>query len=179
MTSNFSRGQLLTAAELNVALPIVNVMMSPFNAVGDGVADDTAALNAAFAFGSNNTIGIYIPAGRYRITTPLFATPQGSNMKSCYVFGAGRGYASANGQTVIDATALTNVPAIIIQRGRGCYLGHFLILGGNVAPLNLTVPNMTYGAAWVTGGLRDSRYSPYCGISIDGGVGSVRRLRRH
>lgn len=154
---------------------IVNVLGLSFGVKGDGVTDDTNALNAAFAFGANNNVGIYMPAGRYKITSTLYATPQGSNQKSCHIIGAGRGFSSSQSQTIIDATSLTNVPAMVIQRGYGCYLGHFLILGGNVAPVAFysSVEQMLYGAAWVTPGLRDSRYSPHCGISIDGGVGST------
>src|SRR5258706_8010000 len=147
-----------------------------FGAKGDGITDDTTALNTAFAFGSNNKVGISLTGllgNVFKITSPLFATPQGSIFQTCYIVGAGRGYASSSSQTVIDATAITNAPAIIIQRGRGCYLGQFLVLGGNTAPGALSLPNMLYGAAWVSPGLRDSRYSPYCGISIDGGVGSI------
>lgn len=56
------------------------VSVKDFGAVGDGVADDTAAFNAAIAWanakGGNdraNIIGstIYIPEGRYKITTAL------------------------------------------------------------------------------------------------------------
>src|SRR6266436_5379747 len=153
-----------------------NVMSTlAFGTIGDGVADDTAALNSAFSFGAINNVGIYIPAGKYKITSPLFVTQQGSNQQSCHIVGAGRGFSKNQTQTIIDATAITNKPAIIIQRGFGCYLGHFMVLGGNIAPQTFIANYgpMLYNAAWVTGSLRDSRYSPHCGIYIDGGVGST------
>lgn len=46
-----------------------------FGAVGDGVADDTAAIQAAidYAFGSGS-MRVYVPAGKYKITSPLLLT---------------------------------------------------------------------------------------------------------
>lgn len=44
------------------------VSVRDFGAVGDGVADDTAAIQNAINSGSKN---VYLPAGTYRITSPL------------------------------------------------------------------------------------------------------------
>ena len=52
-----------------------------FGAVGDGIADDTAAIQAALDMGGE----VYIPKGRYKITRTLFI---GSNTS---VFGDGDG----------------------------------------------------------------------------------------
>ena len=46
---------------------MINVKDPPYSAVGDGVADDTAAIQAAF----NDGKVIYLPAGTYRTTQPL------------------------------------------------------------------------------------------------------------
>jgi hypothetical protein len=56
------------------------VSVKDFGAVGDGVADDTAAIQAAIDacgaratgyFGETNGLSIYIPWGTYKITSPL------------------------------------------------------------------------------------------------------------
>lgn len=44
------------------------VSVKDFGAVGDGVADDTAAIQAAL---SSSRVSLYIPSGRYRITSNL------------------------------------------------------------------------------------------------------------
>lgn len=56
------------------------VSVKDFGAVGDGVADDTAAIQAAL----DESKGVYFPQGTYKITSAL-------NMSSdSYVFGCGR-----------------------------------------------------------------------------------------
>lgn len=59
----------------------INVKDSPFNAVGNGAADDTSAIQAAINFAkSQTTLGgafrptVYFPAGFYRIESPLNIT---------------------------------------------------------------------------------------------------------
>lgn len=47
-----------------------------FGAVGDGIADDTQALHAAFYAATD----IYIPAGIYRVTATLILRSSGTNL---------------------------------------------------------------------------------------------------
>ena len=152
------------------------VSVKDFGAVGDGVTDDTDALNDAFITCSNNGDACFIPAGKYKISDTLQATPHGSTHQSCHITGAGAGYwgATVGNQTLIDASALTDRPAINIYRSRGAYLGHFQIQGsGKEIETQITVGSMRYDSSWVTSGYRDSRYSPHCGIAIDAGLGTT------
>lgn len=48
--------------------PWVSVKQSPYNAVGDGVNDDTAEIQAAL---NSGTKIVFLPAGTYKVTTPL------------------------------------------------------------------------------------------------------------
>jgi hypothetical protein len=96
--------------------------------------------------------------------------------QSCHIVGAGRGFAGVASQTVLDGSTITSKPAINVSRGRGCYLGHFLLQGGGKSmevDYAGHVEQMLYGAVYVSGGFRDSRYSPHCGIAVDAGVGAV------
>jgi hypothetical protein len=60
-----------TGAELAKSLNTINGIINAktFGAIGDGVADDTAALQAAIAAASSGPL--YIPPGIYRLTAPL------------------------------------------------------------------------------------------------------------
>lgn len=52
---------------------VVNVKDSPFNAKGDGAADDTAAIQAALNGAKSRSMGaeVYFPAGKYKVSSPL------------------------------------------------------------------------------------------------------------
>lgn len=68
------------------------VNVKDFGAVGDGVADDTAAIQAAIDAQINR--GIYIPEGVYKITSTLVIGTDGvtpTKSWQCNVQGAGRG----------------------------------------------------------------------------------------
>lgn len=142
-----------------------------FGARFDAVTDDTAELNTAFAFGANNNVAIFLPAGKTVVSDTLWVTPEGSTFKSAHVVGAGFGYWNGGYQTYIDASALTDRPAMNIQKARGVYVGQFLLEGSaKEIEVDFTPADMQYDAAWVTAGYRDSRYSPHCGIAIDAGI---------
>jgi len=67
-----------TVATTDPRLPTFNVRASPYNAVGDGVADDSAAIQAAIAAACTNGRGrVLLPAGDYRVTSTLTVTCAG------------------------------------------------------------------------------------------------------
>lgn len=58
----------------------INVKAAPYNAVGDGVTDDTAALTAALAAVPANGGTVYLPAGDYLITSQLKVSVTGTEI---------------------------------------------------------------------------------------------------
>lgn len=72
---------------------VVNV--KDFGAKGDGVTDDTAAIQAALNFGQS----VFIPAGVYILTDELLVTRQGQ-----HIYGAGQGgaYSRAGSSAYLD-----------------------------------------------------------------------------
>jgi hypothetical protein len=88
----------------NRASDIVSVKDSPFGAVGDGITDDTAAIQAAI----NENTRLYFPAGTYKISSGLTVN------KPMQIFGAGVKTLIRNTNTsgqhtlLIDGTGVAN-----------------------------------------------------------------------
>lgn len=63
---------------------LLNAKAAPYNAVGDGVANDTAALKTCLAAAASQGKGVYLPAGTYRLEEELYLPPgtrlQGAGM---------------------------------------------------------------------------------------------------
>lgn len=83
MTSTvFTSGTVVASAWLNDANTMtykdhLNVKMAPYNAVGDGVTDDYAAFAAATAVAAAAGLGVFIPAGTYKLGTKWSITNAG------------------------------------------------------------------------------------------------------
>lgn len=94
---------------------------APYNAVGNGVADDTAALNAFIAACANQGREGIIPAGTYRFTAQLGTADK---TKAFTIRGAGK-YA-----TVLKRAADFTGPAIQISRTDNWLMEGFTVDGG-------------------------------------------------
>jgi hypothetical protein len=60
-----------------------NVKKAPFNAVGNGVADDTEAIQKALAAAGENGGTVYLPQGQYKVTG-RFTIPEGVELRGTY-----------------------------------------------------------------------------------------------
>jgi hypothetical protein len=102
--------------------PIYDVMASPFNAVGDGVADDTAAINAAIA-AANATPGTIYFGQTHLITSTLTAI----SANSIHLQGRGR-FSSG---TEIKLTAASGMDAFVFDDARYCSMSDMWIRATN------------------------------------------------
>lgn len=78
--------------------PIYDVMDAPFNAVGNGVADDTAAINAAI-FAANTTSGVVYLGPAHRVTAALGA------LTSNNIWVVGRGRFNGGTHIILDSAS--------------------------------------------------------------------------
>jgi hypothetical protein len=162
-----------------------------YNAVGDGVADDTNALNAAIEAAAARPSGgvVYCPGGTYKITRTISIltnniTIYGDGWGSTIfkpVFGAandvfviGDRYHNPNNCKMSDfrITAASSVAALIhVQNGNGLILSDFFLNGANSASTGLSIDNFSLQSgvhvrdfiiAYVTGnGILVGQYSTY------------------
>jgi hypothetical protein len=143
-----------------------------FGAVGDGVADDTAALQAAINYATANKKAVLLSDGQYKITTSLIIGPWNgtswaAGWASMSLIGDNYSYAVGLGPEILPT--FNDKPAIIIQNARGVIIQNISIIGQNTI-LNTLLANfslMMVETNFVVGGARDSRYSPYAAICID------------
>jgi hypothetical protein len=101
------------------------VSVKDFGAVGDGVADDTAAIQAAFnTFSSTTNRNVYFPPGQYSVTSTLVIP---ANTVSAQIIG-GSGMDGGGGGSTSPYLTLTNiiwdgaiaaVPVVQADRGSG------------------------------------------------------------
>lgn len=115
-------------------------------AVGDGVADDTAAIQAtldlAAAGGSFLRAGrVVLPPGRYRITDTLEVSNSATVIE-------GAGWGAYTGSAVPAGTAIVwdggNAPMIQVTGGRGFRLADLLLVGNKTASKRPTAGVLMY-----------------------------------
>lgn len=162
------------------------VSVKDFGAVGDGVTDDTAAIQAAI----NSTIyenstqpngtkqKVVFPAGTYLISDTI-QLGYGTAYNSVVVEGAGamyRGEDLFNGTTIV--VNFSDRPAFNFQGSRGSVLRQLAIIGlltdyivdNNMGAFLPSLINDTIAANWDDPALaatQDSRYAPYAAITVD------------
>lgn len=117
------------------------VSVKDYGAMGDGVTDDTAALQAAINAAQFNSFRLRLPAGTYLISSALLITAPGS------IFGDGQ-TASVIRQTNATANGIT---VAFASQKPGCGLSGFSIEAG---------------AGWVTSGFQGTGSSG-TGLSIN------------
>ena len=112
-----------------------------FGAKGDGIADDTSALQSAITYCQNNKCALHIPSGIYKITDSLVITA--SQMK---IEGDGWGTVvkqSGSSKDVIQILGTQNT------RVAGVYIAHLTLMGdynwnGTIGSGNATTGNGLY-----------------------------------
>lgn len=108
-------------------LTAINVKQPPFNATGDGVSDDTAAIqktiNTACSAGGGE---IYFPTGTY-IISPRRSSDKGALIIDCdnvTLIGDGKGLSILSRKTIGDSDPDTTCPMNndLVNRGAGIYV---------------------------------------------------------
>lgn len=123
----------------------VNAKLS-FGAIGDGVSDDTAAIQAAInSLPAGGTV--FLPPGAYKITSTILLHT------GVRLIGAGKGGLTASGHimpTEIDASSLTTTAAIRgDDNGHGCGLSNLFMNG---PPDNMVASSEYSGSVGFYGG---------------------------
>ena len=141
---------------------------------GDGVTDDTAAVQTAFDWADDSTL--YIPEGEYVLTNTVWITGSPTTIPTKFIskkiYGSGSGYNELI-QTKFIATTIVDKPIFAISAGRNVHIQGISVQGGNIEPNVLGLNNSSDPADYVTIGFRTDRYSPQCGFAIDPNNGAT------
>lgn len=153
-----------------------------FGATGDGVTDDTAAIQAAIDHAAyiSKENRVFIPSGEYLTTDVIHlgygVSYAGSPYTSLDVYGSNYEQTGLARGTVI-VPQFSDRPAINIQGGRGTKIRNITLAGLNVDYISSNTlwggsssVDVRSAASWVDPALSinaNSRYAPYAGIAID------------
>jgi Pectate lyase superfamily protein len=147
-----------------------------------GSTDSSGAINAAIQKAITVRLPVYLPAGSYKISSPLLfvvnVPGDYTEFTNITFFGAGIGSygsigSSSPGQALTAIyPSFNNLPAIALGPSLQTYIHDLAIFGLNVAPEQYVtggtpgypVDNQT---DYITSGCRLDQYSPYCAIAID------------
>ncbi len=155
--------------------------VTDFGAVGNGIADDTAAIQAAIDFviygashsyvasqvSENHSSVVFFPKGEYKITDTLHCG-YGIEFVHCSLVG----HMAKDGYTAIRPT-FNDRPALAVSGARSFLLDGLSIFGVNLTWLQnywTNVADAADRASWIGPNLGPtclSRYAPYAGIAID------------
>lgn len=133
-----------------------------FGAIGDGTTDDTASIQSAINYTTSIGGQLNFPVGIYLITSPILVYVA-STFISCSLIGANASLKNNTG-VIIDHSSILNAPALIIQGARSVTVDSINFIGPN----NFSFPsNFLVTSNFLVPGVRDSQYSPQCGICVD------------
>ncbi|MGL5005713.1 MAG: hypothetical protein ACRDAM_22520, partial [Casimicrobium sp.] len=181
----FTDQQLANALAGALVYGDVHVQHPAFGAVADGVADDTAAIQAAFDYVlEGGKRGKVVLGARHRTTKTLHAG-YGHALRSIAIEGAG-GISAYAAEPYFSGTTIIcdfwEGPVINIQGARGSSIRGVAFvgknrshaqsnqMGGDTPLLDDLVINNWYDPAMPAAS--KDRYSPYCAIAIDGYSGA-------
>jgi len=103
-----------------------------YGAKGDGVADDTAAIQAAM---DSRTAGgtVMFPAGTYKITAPISI-----RVNDLHIVGAGR-------SSILSAGSASASPLLDVSQVRGVMIDMLQLKGQNLAPIGVRMTSPSDG----------------------------------
>jgi len=137
-----------------------------------GATDVSATLQLAVNAATSLRLPLIIPPGRYLIANTVLLASSMNQTQSLVMIGTGPQPGSANtlpnsgkNAFTVFISTITTGPAFEATGLVNGWLENFVVLGPNTIP-QFMFPTFD-GANYVNAGIRDSQYSPCCGISFD------------
>jgi hypothetical protein len=166
---NAGTGGNSTSSGGGLPVSFVNARSASYGAVGNGQADDYAAIQAAVNYARSNAIHyVFLPAGDYKITQPLIMdNGQADGFQTVHLIGESSQWNAVAGTNLFPT--FKNAPALGIQRGKGNKIRGITFRGLFTTPFqnnqhafwNSTLANFRDETCL------DTRYAVYAAIVID------------
>jgi hypothetical protein len=150
---------------------LVNVKDAPYLAIGDGIANDTAAIQAAIDSGQGNPIVVYFPTGTYKVYPPNpFGAPcLALHYDNVTMLGCGPTQSIIKCYTSGGRDPNTTFDAVNWGVGQSVWRGSGMLIGGNPQSAGARAVNgastgklyfewTSQGAVAVGGGLSGLQY---------------------
>ncbi|WP_127583439.1 glycosyl hydrolase family 28-related protein [Paenibacillus koleovorans] len=121
------------------------VNVRSFGAVGDGVKDDSVAIQNAIAAGTNGRKGVFVPAGAYRVSSAQMRNPASTDWWCIRVPSGANLLFEPGAKLVLAPNAPSNTRVLVVFGANNVTLSGYVEIDGNASAVRAGVNDQLHG----------------------------------